>query len=408
MPLQPTIDNLAVPDAGATHTLDSTVVIERYIVDLTGTGTMSGNTSITSDLADITDSVYVVELPGGFILGAQTFTVFGTALTAAQALNPCMIIARWGGAAFQTQVYTDWSANNTVLLAHMNNDSVGTSEVVDEAISLAKMADLARGSMIVGATASNRPTALDIKTADRLLMGDGTDAVYLTPSGDISVLSAAGAFTIANDAITTVKLLDANVTFAKIEGVARGNILRGSSAGVMEELNLGAVGAGGIIFTDATDVLVGLMSGDGSLDLAGALTISAGLNTFITKVTIATADVLTGNATPITIVGAPGAAKIVRPLACFNTLTYNSVAYATNGRMQLRHDTAAEPCFISGTNTLFGTVTQTLMLIENGSTGNTDTQFLANKALLWEINTGDPTAGNSQIEVYVIYQIVDV
>src|SRR5688500_5109575 len=112
MPISRPIFDINVPDAGATVSLDGSRYIERYVVKLTQTGTMSGNTSITGDVFTTANSIYVVEFPGGFTLGANTFTIFGKSLTAAQALNPCTIVARYTGAAYLTQIHTDWSANN--------------------------------------------------------------------------------------------------------------------------------------------------------------------------------------------------------------------------------------------------------------------------------------------------------
>ena len=52
-----------------------------------------------------------------------------------------------------------------------------TANIADDAVTLAKMAGLARGKLIVG-DASGDPSALTVGTADQVLMSDGTDASW--------------------------------------------------------------------------------------------------------------------------------------------------------------------------------------------------------------------------------------
>ncbi len=59
---------------------------------------------------------------------------------------------------------------------------VATDMVADNAVSLAKMAGLARGSIIVG-DASGDPAALAKGTADQVLKSDGTDIAWGADSG---------------------------------------------------------------------------------------------------------------------------------------------------------------------------------------------------------------------------------
>lgn len=72
----------------------------------------------------------------------------------------------------------------------------GTSGLQDDAISLAKLAAITRGSIIVGGE-DNAPTDLDAKTAGQILVGDGTDIKSVAVSGD-ATLAATGTLTLAN------------------------------------------------------------------------------------------------------------------------------------------------------------------------------------------------------------------
>jgi hypothetical protein len=88
-----------------------------------------------------------------------------------------------------------------IIRSHPNYPSgaIDTGDIADDAITLAKMADLAQGSIIVGGVA-DAPTALDASTSGQILVGDGTDLKSVAMSGD-ATLAANGALTIAADAV---------------------------------------------------------------------------------------------------------------------------------------------------------------------------------------------------------------
>jgi hypothetical protein len=92
--------------------------------------------------------------------------------------------------------------------------NTGDLTIAAEAVTLAKMADLATGSLIVGA-AANRPTALDAKSAGQILVGDGTDLNSVAVSGD-ATLAATGDLTVADNAITNAKIAPAFLQRAKV------------------------------------------------------------------------------------------------------------------------------------------------------------------------------------------------
>ena len=152
--------------------------------------------------------------------------------------------------------------------------SGGAITIADDAVTLAKMAGLARGSIILG-DASGSPSALGKGAASTFLQSDGTDAAYVAMSGDATL--SAGAITIADNA----------VTLAKMAGLTRGSIILGDASGDPSALAKGA--AHTFLQSDGTDAAYVLMSGDATL-AAGVLSIGA------TKVTDAMIndDVATG------------------------------------------------------------------------------------------------------------------
>ena len=153
----------------------------------------------------------------------------------------------------------------------INADSL---RLKDDGVTLAKMAGIARGSIISG-DASGDPQALTVGSAHQFLQSDGTDLAYVSMSGDATL--AAGAITISDNA----------VTLAKMAGITRGSIIIGDASGDPSALATGT--AHQFLQSDGTDTAYVTMSGDATL-AAGVLSIGA------TKVTDAMLndDVATG------------------------------------------------------------------------------------------------------------------
>jgi len=202
---------LEIDDIGGTYNVSNDPLLRTQVIVVkraTGdTGTLTGSVTIAAT-ANVEDGVYYeFELEDTFVLGANTFSIFGEQLTATQLLAHPQVTVRDNGASYE--VYLE---NNGLYV------TTETANIADEAVTLAKMADLARGSIIVG-NSTTRPTAYDAKTSGRILVGDGTDLVSVAVSGDVT-LAANGAVTVANDAINNNKLAN----------IARGSIKVGGTS----------------------------------------------------------------------------------------------------------------------------------------------------------------------------------
>lgn len=123
------------------------------------------------------------------------------------------------------------------------------------------------------------------------------------------------------------------------------------------------------------------------------------------QVTVSSAQILSSNTTPVQIVAAPGAGKIINLIRATTKLVYNSVAYATNVTSFLVLGTSASDFVTSGINMIGGSTTKWVMF--DASSTLTFTSSLENNALNFMTNVGDPTAGNSDMIVTVYYTIVD-
>jgi len=124
------------------------------------------------------------------------------------------------------------------------------------------------------------------------------------------------------------------------------------------------------------------------------------------SLTIASADVLQLNSTPLTIVAAQGAGTAIEVVSASVKIDFNSAAYATNTFIQLIVNGATTAQY--GGGILNATVATTKKLPEISTTSATTTQLITNSALQVSTLTGNPTAGDSDITVRVLYRVITV
>ena len=92
-------------------------------------------------------------------------------------------------------------ANNAVENAMMADNAINTDEITDNAVTLAKMAGLVRGKIIVG-DASGDPSALTVGTADQVLTSNGTDVSWADSVGGAAWVIKTAAYTaVAGDGV---------------------------------------------------------------------------------------------------------------------------------------------------------------------------------------------------------------
>lgn len=99
---------------------------------------------------------------------------------------------------------------------------IDTTQLADDAVTLAKMDSLAQGSIIVGG-AADAPSALAAETSAQILIGDGTDLVSVPVSGDVTI-AADGAVTIGAKKVLSSMLADAVLHVDKVS-ISKAEIL---------------------------------------------------------------------------------------------------------------------------------------------------------------------------------------
>lgn len=176
--------------------------------------------------------------------------------------------------------------------------------------------------------------------------------------------------------------------------------------------------AGKVMISDGTTVAPTALSGDVTVTGAGVTAIGAAkvlssmlspLTIQYTTVTASSAQLLAINATPKTVVAAPGAGFVTIIHKAILVLNYNSAAYANNGILGL-YETNAAGTLLTGTLTLASFLAQTADTIKElhptAASATTGLTRLDNKAVVLTQATGESITGNSPVDVHCWYSTV--
>lgn len=125
------------------------------------------------------------------------------------------------------------------------------------------------------------------------------------------------------------------------------------------------------------------------------------------SLTIPTAEVLALHSTPQTIVSAQGVGTAIEVVSAFVKIDFNSAAYATNVGIGLIDSGADEPQLVSLT-ALNSSVSSIRKLGVDSTFAAADTQIIENADLQVYTPTGDPTTGDSDIEVFAFYRVINL
>ena len=134
---------------------------------------------------------------------------------------------------------------------------------------------------------------------------------------------------------------------------------------------------------------------------------SSGLgSTQSVSVAISSAQILAGNTTPVQLIAAAGAGLAIIPISAVVKYTYITAAYATNTSQVIYLDT------LNGSDNALILIQTMLSQAANKSAVRSanspvdENSIIANKALMWAIETGNPTAGSGTLSITVIYTTI--
>lgn len=147
-------------------------------------------------------------------LGLVNGTVAANGIGTSQIADAAVTLAKIAAGAFTAnEAGRAKFANAFINAALIASDAVETAKIKNKAVTLAKMDDIAQGSIIVGG-ALNAPTALNAKTSAQILIGDGTDLKSVAVTGDVTVTNA-GVTAIGAKKVTSAMLADTASANAK-------------------------------------------------------------------------------------------------------------------------------------------------------------------------------------------------
>jgi len=153
-------------------------------------------------------------------------------------------------------------ATGVEMTGDMTINNAGVTAIGADTVANTMLENMTRGTIKVGGVA-DAPTDLDAKTDAQILVGDDTDINSVAVSGDVTIDNA-GATTIGADKVLNTMLAN----------IARGSIKVGGASDAPTDLD--AKGDADILVGDGTDISSVAMSGDVTIDNAGATTIGAG------------------------------------------------------------------------------------------------------------------------------------
>jgi hypothetical protein len=260
-----TVDNSAI----TTAKIASNAVTLEKLVAATAPSLLLGRTDASAgNFQEIT-------------LDADTLSISGTTLSSTVAdANKGDLTVSGGGVTWQ-----------------INNAAITTAKVADDAITLEKLANATTTSILLGRRDTSTGAYEEISLGTNLSISGTTLNVNTTvpdgDKGDITVASSGTVWTIDSGAITTTKIADGNVTFAKLPDATGASKLLGrgdSGAGDFQEITLGT----GLVINGTQLAFSGgiLNDGDkGDISVSGTGTVWTIDNSAITTAKIADSNV---------------------------------------------------------------------------------------------------------------------
>jgi len=288
--------------------------------------------------------------------------------------------------------------------------------VADNSITNAKLRDSSALS-VIGRSANSTGDPADISA------GAASGAV-LRESSSVLGFGTVVAAGLASDAVTTAKILNANVTYAKIQDVSATSRVLGrktAAAGVVEEATLseildfvGSAAQGDVLYRGAaTWTRLGAGTSGHFLKTQGAganpvwdAASGGSVEVLRSRVVITDSQIQSLNTTPITIVAAPGVGKYINIHSCFTVKQSTAGAYSATPNFSLRYASGSAVDIAVATSLFLASANKRWAYLGRGSVG--DTAAADNIAVVARL-TADVTGGNAAnyLVVDVTYDIVN-
>ncbi len=349
----PEFNNLYVykiTEAGDNLVLD---VIDRYsnyylVVDpacpeCTTTVSLLDNLTISTTGSPCVGDVFNFKYAGGVDLNGFDLQIFGTSLTASQALINLNIECLYtSDEVWRVLVTTD----STSGVKSIDGNSIVNGTVKDDAIEkytiavdkFAKATSLS-GGIIYRSDPFGVIEEFDVSGNAKILIGNGENVGSVSVTGDVHI-SGAGVTTIQPAVITTAMLNFVPMTYYEAE------------------------------------------------------------------ISLTSAQILALNTTPIEIIGTPGAGKYIDLISATWNYTYNTAVYATNTSINLINTGGASAILVDD-GALISSVNKIGKFIPKIAPPAATSWMSINSGISVTVDGGDPTAGAGTIKISIVYRIVN-
>lgn len=227
-----------ITNAGQTITFDTDNEIPcLYLTPTGGAVTLLGNIAVNFTGTPSDGQVVSVIWEAGFTLNGNTFTINGISLTALESLNDGVLFFKYIDGAAPTW-FNLYSADLRVA------GILPGTVLSDASLTLAKFPALTRGFIWTG-DGTNRPALLDANGNGAIGIGDGTDYVFVVPSGDWT-MNSAGVNAIGAGKVTAAMIAAlAGIQLNKLAALTASKIVRTDGSGFITTVNQVAAVDGG-------------------------------------------------------------------------------------------------------------------------------------------------------------------
>ena len=184
---------------------------------LTGSVSLSSSLGVVVTGTPVKNTSLTFHYEGSITPSGSVFSILGQSVPDELLSSKFVAECIYDGAAWKVKLLPSFDGSGIIGSHRLASDSVTTTSIADNSVTLAKMAGLAKGNIIYG-DASGDPAIVDLGAVDaNLVVGDTTNGVAVVAMSGDATISKAGALTIASNAVTTAKIADDAVTSAKLD-----------------------------------------------------------------------------------------------------------------------------------------------------------------------------------------------
>lgn len=125
-----------------------------------------------------------------------------------------------------------------------------------------------------------------------------------------------------------------------------------------------------------------------------------------TKVSLSSAQILTLNTIPVQLLPAPGAGLYYDVVDCIGFYTFGGTAYATNINFSIVYNNLTSNLALFSNSALINQTANRKLKFAAGTITGSLSAYSTNAPLVAQVATGNPTAGNGTVDIYLLYDIV--